>query len=67
MIVHVFTHSAGFIESFDLAELQNTVSATGLAGEYSTREHVEPETEPVAPHYRVNVSGQSSFGYCGTL
>jgi hypothetical protein len=46
MIVHVFTHAAGFIESFDLVELQNTVSSTGFVGEYSTREHVEP-VEPV--------------------
>ncbi len=40
MIVHVFTHAQGFIESFDLAELQQHVAELGLAGNYSVREHV---------------------------
>lgn len=40
MLIHVFTHSSGFIESFDLAELQQHVAELGLVGGYSTREQV---------------------------
>lgn len=41
MLIHVFTHANGFIESFDLVELQEIVSKTGVVGDYTTREYVE--------------------------
>jgi hypothetical protein len=49
MTIHVFTHSAGFIESLSLPELQVNVAQIGLLGEYSTRAQQAPEPEPPAP------------------
>jgi hypothetical protein len=38
ILVNVFTHANGFIESLDLTHLQSEVQRLGLVGEYSTKE-----------------------------